>query len=236
MNAERKDGIVARMKVPSPHGYFGVVFIAVFLSFFTALSIYYLIDYSDTPVYGLIAAVLWLGFVGVLFFATFHEISVRECVVATLGEFSLCHFVEVTREGERTVIGFGFQLFFRRWYYLRVDREHIVSVDMSSGQGTALAGRDMNDWHVALWYRDPNAPPRKPIAGIRFDEEVYIVGPSNAKTTTEEFFQPFVAFLQSAGVALQPSEKENEFRTSKFGSTGGDDVHRQASADAPRTG
>lgn len=211
MSANPEQDRVARMDLPPAGGAIGVVVLALFVSFFTALAIWNLVTYSNTPLFGVVAAVLWLALVLFVSYVGIYESSVRELVIACLGEFSLCHFVEAVREDERIVIVFGYELFRRRFYYLRVERSHIVSVDMQTGQATALAHRDMNDWHVTLWYRDPSAAPRKPIAGLR-EEELYIVGPHRAKAWITEFFGQFVAFLRSAGVELNPTEKENELR------------------------
>ncbi len=69
------------------------------------------------------------------------------------------------------MIGFGYELFGRPFYYLRVEREWVVSVEMNTGQASHFAGRDMDDWQVALWYRAPNLSPR--TVGTRTpDEEV----------------------------------------------------------------
>jgi hypothetical protein len=85
---------------------------------------------------------------------------------------------------------------------------------MATGQATALAGRDMNDWHIAFWYRNlRRSPSRRHVEGVH-DDEIYIVGLSGPKDVTGQFFAQFVAFLRAAGVELQPGPRENEFRTS----------------------
>ena len=75
-----------------------------------------------------------------------------------------------------------------------------------------MAGRDMNDWHVAVWYDhlDPvrsqkQAKWRKP------DQEVYILGPSSAKEITGEFAHAFLRFLAEGGVNLLPGKDERTF-------------------------
>jgi hypothetical protein len=201
-----------QMEVPASGGAGCVVVAIVFVGGFVALAVYHLANFSETPTVGIVASVLWLALVfwcflgGILAAGGF-----RAAVIDFLGTFASREFVEVRPEGDQTVIGFGFDLFRHRFYYLRLERERIVSVDMGTGQATSFAGRDMDDWHVTLWYRDPTRPSRKHFEGLR-DETLYIVGPSRAKATTAEFFASFVAFLRAAGVELHPTAKENEFR------------------------
>jgi hypothetical protein len=210
MNATEQDP-VARMAVPSVGGGCGVVFVVLFVGSFVALAVDNLVHYSRVPWWTLIPSVLWLGIVAFALFVILHQEGVRQSVVALLGAFSRHDFVEAAREGDRTVIGFGFTLFSLRFYYVRVPAERVASVCMGSGQGTALAGRDMDDWHVTIWYDDPDAPPKS--YAILPANELHIIGPSRAKATTEEWFRAFIAFLRAAGVELHPTEKEHEFRT-----------------------
>jgi hypothetical protein len=206
-----------RMTIPAPGGGCGVVFallfVGGFVGVFVALAVDNLINYRTTPLLGLIPSALWLALVVFVAGGTLIWIGAWASLVACLGEFALRHFAEVWRDGERTVIGFGFTLFGIRFHYLRIEREQIVSVNMNTGQATAFAGRDMNDWSVLLWYSDPNRRLRRGhVEGIR--EEVYIVCTPGAKVKASELFAQFVVFLRAAGVELQPSEKENEFRRS----------------------
>ena len=203
---------VARMDVPSEGGCCCAGVVLAFVGVFVALAVDNL-AHGSTPVLGIVASVLWLALVAfVLVIGVWGEGGVRASAVTVLGTYSRRHFVEVARAGDRTVIGFGYELFGRRFYYLRVASESVLSVNMSTGQATALAGRDMNDWHVALWYRDPARPARTPPVRFR-DDELILVGLPRAKETTAEFFRAFVAFLRAAGVELHPTEKETEFRT-----------------------
>jgi hypothetical protein len=199
---------------PTTGGCCGAIGALLFVGFFVALAVNNLADYSHTPVLGIIASVLWLALVafvlaGGVYFAGGIGPSAIEC----LGLLSSRPFADVSRDGERVVIGFGYELFGRRFYYLRIDREQITSVVMNTGQASSLAGRDMDDWSVVLWYRVSGRVARTPPR-YRDDEEVYIVGPARARERTAELFGAFVALLRSAGVELHPTERENEFRTS----------------------
>jgi hypothetical protein len=197
---------------------FALVFVGGFVGGFVALAVDNLADWKATPTIGLVASVLWLAIVAFAIFVTLSalaEIGVRQSIAACLGEFSRHHFVEAGRDGDRTVIDFGFTLFGIRFDYLRVTGDQILAVRMGTGQASAFAGQDMNDWSVVLWYRDFGKPARF-FQGLRIDE-VYIVGPAQARAATEPWFREFVEFLRAAGVALVPGEQENEFRLPDLG-------------------
>ncbi|QJW95966.1 hypothetical protein [Frigoriglobus tundricola] len=203
---------VARMDIPPKGGAGCLIFTTLFVGFCVALSAFHLVTYSEPPTDGVVAAVLWLSLTTLtLGSAVYAAGGLGPCAVVCLGTFSSRTFVEVSLEGDRIVIAFGYEMFRRRFYYLTVARGQIVSLEMRSGQATALAGRDMDDWHVALWYRDPTRAKRKHIEGVR-DDEVYVVCPPRAKVTTEVFLRSVVTFLCSVGVELHPVAKENAFR------------------------
>jgi hypothetical protein len=188
------------MNVPPSGGAGCLVAASVLVACSVALALFHLVTFSSSPAYAVLLALLWLFLVAVnLRYAIRERGGARRFAVEQLGAFSSRHFVEVEREGERTIIRFGYELFRRRFTRLALDARHVVSVEMSSGQATALAGKDMDDWSIVLWYRDPTRPPRKHIEGAR-DDDVYIVGPARAKTATSELFDSFVAFLRGAGV------------------------------------
>lgn len=195
---------------PERGGCCGAGCVLAFVGFFVWLAVDNLADYSRTPWIGIVASVLWLALVVfVIVVGVWAAGGIGPTVIACLGLWSRRQFADVSRAGERVVIGFGYELFGRRFYYLRLDREQIIKVVMNTGQASSLAGRDVGDWSVVLWYRFGGLAPRTP--GYRGDEEVYIVGPARAREQTAELFGAFVAFLRSAGVELHPTERENEF-------------------------
>lgn len=75
-----------------------------------------------------------------------------------------------------------------------------------------MAGRDLNDWHVALWYYHPEGPKRKPFPGVR-EEEVYIIGDSGPRAIVEAFGRQSIEFLKGVGVELKPGRDDREFNT-----------------------
>jgi hypothetical protein len=109
-------------------------------------------------------------------------------------------------------ISIGYLLFGQPLNYLKIPTSAISSIQWSSGQGTAMAGRDMNDWSIAIWYNHPNGPRRKPFPGVR-DEELFLIGPSGQKEKVEAFGKQIVAFLTRTGVELTVGRDDREFNT-----------------------
>jgi hypothetical protein len=215
----------ARLPIPATGGGCCALGLIALVGFFVWLAIDNLIAFSTRPVLaplaviGVIASVLWPLIVVVALYAGISAIGgLRMFAIHFLSAFARWDFVEVRRTGDnadRTVIGFGYKLFGLRFYYLRLEPAQILALDMSTGQATAFAGKDMNDWSVLLWYRDPTRPERF-FEGRRIDE-VYIVGPAQARAVTEERFRAVAAFLRAAGVELHPTEKEYELRAGGSG-------------------
>jgi hypothetical protein len=161
----------------------------------------------------IVASVLWLVLL-VLAISSNMRVAggVRRFSVELLGRYARHHFVRAApATGHANNISIGFSICGHDQIYLRVNTDAISSICWSSGQATAMSGRDMNDWHVAMWYHHPDGPQRKPFPGVR-DEEVYIIGPSGPGKLVETFGQHLVEFLSAIGVKLAPGNN-CEFNT-----------------------
>src|SRR5262245_18804701 len=113
-----------------------------FVGGFVWLAVSNIIAYWNAPSFrpfalvGLVASVLWLLIVAFTLYAVLHEIGLRPFAIEFLGMFSYRHFAEVRRDADRIVLSFGYELFRRRFYYLRLDSDWLVSIDMSTGQAS----------------------------------------------------------------------------------------------------
>jgi hypothetical protein len=201
----------ARLPLPPEGGLCGCGCAVVFVALSSACAVSNLIHPPADwrfAVAGGCASVLWLALIAFVLVLGVWQTGLSGSVVGLLGMFSRRHFADARPTDDGTVIGFGYQLFGRRFYYLR---EQITSLDVSTGQATAHAGRDMNDWSVALWYLPEAGPTHGPWPGGRNDE-VYIVGPARGRADAIEWLAEVVAFLRAAGVNLEPGEDDTEFR------------------------
>ncbi|MHC4740988.1 MAG: hypothetical protein ACYS8Z_03700, partial [Planctomycetota bacterium] len=68
-------------------------------------------------------------------------------MINRVGVFAHRQFAEIARlEDGSQVLGFGYRLLGRRFYYFKVKCDGIRSVDWGMGQASGMTGRDMNDW------------------------------------------------------------------------------------------
>jgi hypothetical protein len=193
----------------------GSCFLALFVVFFSVLAASHLWNFASTSTFVLIAAALWLLLVC---------LGVREGLAETggigasmtviLGAFSRDQFLDVVAQASgRRILRHGFRLFGLPLYYRNVPLDRVTLLKWGSGQATSLAGRDMNDWHVTIWYKpEPPEKPRYPM-GRRPEEDLFIVGPSRAKSSTAAFGRDFVGFLVAAGLPIVQGENECSFVT-----------------------
>ena len=179
---------------------------------FVALAIFNLTNFSTLTTFGVFAAIAWLALVAAVIWMFIHVDGVRKFRVDFLGHYSRQHFVEAAQHQDgSTTICLGYHLFKRNWYYWNVKTSFIVSVNWSAGQATGMTGRDMKDWSVWMWYRDPDKPERSTEFSPRANYDLYLVGPTRARDQTEQLGHQFVEFLRSAGLDMVATEKDTKF-------------------------
>jgi len=178
------------------------------------VAVFNLVRVTTVPTVSLIASLLWVGLVFRVVTSNIREEGgIGQYAINRLGLYSRRHFIRATLYGlQADTIYVGYSLFGRDRAYLTVRAKAISSLGWSPGQATAMSGRDMNDWDVALWYHHPDGPQRKPYPGVR-DEEVFILGPSGSRARVEALGRQVVEFLVSVGVELTPGKDECEFNT-----------------------
>jgi hypothetical protein len=187
-----------QMKIPKPRSeILASVLITAFVAFFVALSVVNLMRRD-----AMIPSAIWLLLVTAVIFTGCRVEGTRTVLRGFLGSFASTQFVErAAGEGQRAEVCFGYRLFGHRFFHLRLPIDKIRSVEWHTGQSSSLAGRDMNDWLVALWFDQDD--PAKRVEGTRKpDQDVYIVGPSGKREETAAFGLRFVEFLRESGVPL----------------------------------
>jgi hypothetical protein len=180
--------------------------IAVVVIFFVALAI---VNLSNNE--GVIFSYLWLGLVTLLIGnAVIEEHGVFRFLINRLGDWFGSPFVEA-HSGE---VHFGFHWLGLRFIQQRIPIERIELVEWSTGQATAMAGYDRDDWHVILWFdhADPTRAEIQQRRGHRKPgQDLHIVGPDGPKARTEAFGLSLVAFLRTAGADLIPGDTSTCF-------------------------
>ena len=161
----------------------------------------------------IVPSAIWLALVPFMVWSGCRCRGVLTFMIDNIGALVGRQFVEVTpRAVTPGEIRFVFKVLGHRFIHCSIALNTIESVECNAGQATDQAGRDMNDWHVVLWFDHNDAAKslrqnmlRKP------DQEVYVVGPDRRKKVTEAFGLSFVEFLRAAGVILVPGEKDDCF-------------------------
>jgi hypothetical protein len=155
---------------------------------------------------GLIASFIWLTLVtSTIWSASRREGGLRKFLISQIGDVFGRHFVEWDSiDAQRSDIHFGFELFGHRFLQKSILLDKIQSVEWSTGQATSMAGRDMNDWTVWVWFDrdDPVRAEAQRKCRLKPDQDLYGVGPADGKERTEALGLSFISFLRSAGLDL----------------------------------
>lgn len=156
---------------------------------------------------GLIASIIWLALVTMMIWTTSkRDGGLRRFLINRMGELFGSRFVEsYLADAQPGAIGFGFQLLGHRFIQQCIPLDRIESVEWNTGQATDMAGRDMNDWRVWIWYdhNDPTkAEEKRKWRHPKAEQDLYGVGPSTRKDRAEVLGLSLVAFLRNAGADL----------------------------------
>ncbi|MBL8814516.1 MAG: hypothetical protein JNL58_00700 [Planctomyces sp.] len=199
--------------MPQRNGSVAAIIGYSFLLYFSYLAIRNLFLIPQLSLLLRMASLLWLLLVltGVIL-SIVDDGGIRQFLINRLGAFSNRQVVRATPEGSAETISFGFLMFGRFLSYLVIDVRAISSIGWHSGQGTAMAGRDLNDWTVVIWYHSPRTQDTRSYPEMRV-EEVFVIGEYGTKASAEAFGSNLVEFLKSVGIELQPGRTEREFKT-----------------------
>jgi hypothetical protein len=174
----------------------------IWLSFLTILAVVFsiLAVFDLVTQEAIIAPVLWLGFVALVVWQGIErEGDFRKFSFSIMGVFAGTEFIEIAAlDDQSPEIRFVIQAFEHRSVQWSVCVDRVVSVEWNSGQATAMAGRDMQDWHLCLWFKEDSTKSRLFKPG----QDIYVIGPSRRKQETEVFALAFVDFLRRANLPL----------------------------------
>lgn len=163
----------------------------------------------------LIAPCIWLALVTMFVWSESRKAGgLCRFLANWLGDLFGRHFAEIPAlDSPSQEIQFGYELLGRRFVKQAIGIGTIETVEWRPGQATDMAGRDMNDWQVCLWYDhcDPVKSETRRRLYRKPDQDLYLVGPSSHKKKIEAFGMNLVAFLRAAGAPLVQSDKSNCF-------------------------
>lgn len=209
-----KDEPIVRMELPRPEGNVAGVVALVVISFFVVVAIFNLANYRNFPTSASVLSVVFLVPISVglcLMTSDVFTQGLRHFSVERMAPFSPSHFVEVLqRTGDEQVVRFGFILFDRQFIQLQITESEIASVEWSSGQATALAGRDLDDWTATVWYHQKGSK-RWITANCYSDEASHRIGVPAPCGTAAANANELVTYLESSGIAFRQSPDANRF-------------------------
>jgi len=157
------------------------------------------------------ASVLWLlGEAFLIVMGIQEDGGLRRHLVNRLGVLTSSQPIVRVTPGPDARITFGYRLCGRFRHARTIPVSKLTSIDWNTGQATSLAGRDMNDWHIAVWYHPPRLHAKTPTRD-RSNGEVYLVGPIGPRAEIEPLARDLVSFLQDVGVPLVPGRNSCEF-------------------------
>jgi hypothetical protein len=200
-------------EMPIPKSGADVVFstvITLIIIVFFALAVVNILNRA-----ALIASCLWIAIVIMIVWSGRKEDgSLRTYLINRLGDVVGHHFAAVPQpECDSREVLFGFELLGHRFVRKSILIDKIVTVEWNTGQATDMAGRDMNDWRVCVWFDhgDPEKSEKQRKWHRKPDQDIFIVGPSARGAKTEALGLALVSLLRGAGAALMETEKATCF-------------------------
>lgn len=213
MDSNQHSELTTRLELPRPEGDVSGVLSSTIIVSFAAIAFYNLANYQILPLYAIIFSVIWLLLVaaGLAFILSdFYEHGFRRFALDRLAPFSPHHFVEAPIPiDDDPIVRFGFSLLKWQFTQLQISKSDIASIEWSTGQATSWAGREMDDWHVCVWYHQKRAR-RRSETGYR-EEALHLVGRPGPRYQAEATGNSLVAFFESAGIVFDASSNECEF-------------------------
>ena len=145
-----------------------------------------------------IASTLWLLLIALVIIINVRDSGWRAFPVAVAGAFSRQQVLIV--DSDSSVLEIGFRLSGLTIIEHRIRAEDLVGIRWNTGQASDLAGRDVNDWSVFLWYRDPAKALMQNVR--RPGQWPLVIGSPRAKSTTEALARRVIGFLNESGISV----------------------------------
>jgi hypothetical protein len=223
MGAESDNDVASdQLIIPGPRGTAVLIrtlllyaLLILFMGFFCKAAIGNFIDYRHSSKVTLLCSAVWLLLAGFMLIEPIHEVGLRQLLINVLGSLSQDHFARLAEpHEERKWLIFGFRLLGKTFHFLVIETSGIKKIDWSTGQATALAGRDMNDWQVTIWFRNDSICEGR-TWDISFDRDettLYLIGPSGPRSETNIFGQQFLDLCRRAGLEFESAESQTLFK------------------------
>jgi len=199
---------ISELPVPkSKRAVIGAIMLTAFILFFVFLAIYNLCSWK-----AIIPSTIWLLLVGLTLGGFIKTEGSKKFATDILGAFSWNEFIRTIRlENGGIDFQYGFRMFGRWFAYFTVAVGKIESFNWSTGQASHLAGRELDDWSVAVWYRhDDLAKSQKALSykSKKPDQDLFIIGMSGAKVETTALGHSVLNLLRESGASFAQGEND----------------------------
>ena len=185
----------------------GAIMLTAFILFFVILAIYNLCSWT-----AIIPSTIWLLLVGLTLGGFIKTEGSKKFATDILGAFSWKEFIRTIRSGNgKTDFQYGFRVFGRWFAYFTVAVEKIETVKWNTGQASHLAGRELDDWSVVVWYdHDDLAKSQKALSykSKKPDQDLFIIGMSGAKVETAALGHSVLNLLRESGASFAQGEND----------------------------
>jgi hypothetical protein len=208
-----------QMQLPSPTGMralLGTLFCFAMLfsciGFFSRLAVLNLFDFRHPSISSLASSLIWLALVGFVLWMAVYDFGIRQIFINLLAGISQNHFIALVGDNNLSdQIGFGFRIFNLTIYQIIIDSNGLQKVTWSKGQASSLAQRDMDDWHVAVWFLKDSI--RRGRVRVYNNDSValHFVGVDGPRDEVEPFGHEILNFLRKAGFEFEASECGTKF-------------------------
>jgi len=150
-------------------------------------------------------SVVWIVLVALVALSNIRASGMRGFSLGILSAFSRYRLLRVSTQPQQSrALEVGFKLWNLHFVEQKISGDDVVCVRWSTGQGTDLAGHDVNDWSVFLWYRhrDSQKEAKESESGRkRPGQSVIVIGPARAKRITEALGNRVLEFLSASGIS-----------------------------------
>jgi hypothetical protein len=198
------DTPILELEVPKPvRVVVGAVVVGIFgtafLLFFIFLAVYNLSNRM-----AIIPSAIWLLLVGSVLIGLSKEKGSKQFATEILGAFSRKEFVQtICRENGENEFQYGFRMFGLHFSYFTIAVDKIESVKWNTGQASHFAGRDVGDWHIAVWYDHGDLVKSKKQHWMKNpDQDLYLIGLEAPKEKTAALGHALLDLLQKSGASL----------------------------------
>lgn len=175
--------------------------LTVFMVCSVALAMTHLVVLRPLTTGATVCSLLWICLTLLGLWSWIAGNGCKRATIDLIGCFVRNRFVRVAHcDGAVPLVSFGFLIGSRRHHFLRLRGDSPLRVECHAGQASARVGKDLDDWHVTVWF-DASA-----VVSGGGDLGLHLVGEEGSRTEVESFGSEFVRFLKQNEILVALTE------------------------------